>query len=217
MNHYVYRLVDPKTNEFYFGVRTCECDPNEDEYMGSYKRWHPEDDQRLEKTILLVFDDRDKAFKCEHKLIGRFSPHPKNRNYHNNKNFTFYNGSHSQETKERISKKMTGRKLTKEHKRKVKENHAKPNLGKEAWNKGKKFPEWSGENHWLYGKHHSLETKKKMGRSVIKQSKENEYIEEFYSMAEAERQTGIFKANIQKVCAGERNTAGGFKWKYKDS
>lgn len=34
-----------------------------------------------------------------------------------------------------------------------------------AWNKGKKFPEWSGKNHHFYGKHHSAETKEKISNS----------------------------------------------------
>jgi hypothetical protein len=37
-NYYVYKVVDPKTNQFYYGSRGCHCDPNDDKYMGSMKK-----------------------------------------------------------------------------------------------------------------------------------------------------------------------------------
>jgi hypothetical protein len=37
--------------------------------------------------------------------------------------------------------------------------------GKVSWNKGKKIPEMSGENHPMFGKHHSEESKKKMSEA----------------------------------------------------
>lgn len=36
----------------------------------------------------------------------------------------------------------------------------------------------------------------------------------FYSIKNAERNTGIYNNNISSVCQGKRKTAGGFKWKY---
>lgn len=43
--------------------------------------------------------------------------------------------------------------------------------------------------------------------------KENK-IQEFNSVAEAYRKTGVNKSSIAKVCRGERKTAGGFVWWY---
>lgn len=40
-------------------------------------------------------------------------------------------------------------------------------------------------------------------------------ISSYYSLAEASRVTGIQHPNIIKVCKGQRNHAGGFKWSYK--
>ncbi len=37
--------------------------------------------------------------------------------------------------------------------------------GKVSWNKGKKLPQFSGKNHWLYGKHQSEEVKRKISES----------------------------------------------------
>lgn len=41
-------------------------------------------------------------------------------------------------------------------------------------------------------------------------------IEEFYSTQKASKETGVPQANIYKVCVGERRTAGGYEWRFKD-
>jgi hypothetical protein len=51
--------------------------------------------------------------------------------------------------------------------------------------------------------------------SVVQYSKQGEFISEFESINEAQRQTGVPKGNIGQCCKGSRNTAGGFIWKYK--
>ncbi|MEH7116923.1 HNH endonuclease [Neobacillus vireti] len=38
----------------------------------------------------------------------------------------------------------------------------------------------------------------------------------FESTNEASRETGIAQGNIVRVCKGERKTAGGFRWRYKE-
>ena len=50
---------------------------------------------------------------------------------------------------------------------------------------------------------------------VIKIGRDGTILTEYYSINEAERATGIKAANISKVCRELRDTAGGFKWKYK--
>lgn len=44
----------------------------------------------------------------------------------------------------------------------------------------------------------------------------NEPIAEYYSTSQASKQTGISHRNIATCCRGERISAGGYKWKYKD-
>ena len=51
--------------------------------------------------------------------------------------------------------------FTEEHRRNI-SNSLK---GQTAWSKGKKFPQWSGENHHFYGKHHTEETKQKISET----------------------------------------------------
>jgi len=39
--HYVYKLKHKDTGEFYYGSRTCECNPELNDYMGSMTTWKP--------------------------------------------------------------------------------------------------------------------------------------------------------------------------------
>ena len=55
-------------------------------------------------------------------------------------------------------------------------------------------------------------------KPVVQLTKDDECIAEFYSISEAQRQTGINVSNIHNVCNGKYGfkTAGGFKWKFKN-
>lgn len=71
-HHYVYRLSDVETGEFYVGVRQCRCAPDADtQYMGS-GRW-PRDaayDRRpIRKEVLATFETRALATEAELLLI----------------------------------------------------------------------------------------------------------------------------------------------------
>ena len=79
----------------------------------------------------------------------------------------------------------------------------------------------TGENNYWYGKHHSEESKQKMAENrpsklVLQFSKDGEFIAEYSSIHEAERHTGLSASNICKCCRGERKSAGGFIWRYKE-
>jgi hypothetical protein len=56
----------------------------------------------------------------------------------------------------------------------------------------------------------------KSSKPIIQRSISGDFIREFAGQMEAERSTGIFQANIGKVCRGERNHAGGFLWEFKN-
>lgn len=57
---------------------------------------------------------------------------------------------------------------------------------------------------------------RKISRPVQQFSAEDEFIQEYFSIQEASRQLAIPHGNIVKACTGERNAAGGFKWRYTD-
>lgn len=105
---------------------------------------------------------------------------------------------------------MHGRKLTDEHKRKLKEGFAKVVFI------GKK-----GADNPMYGKHHSKEVKKRL--SEIKMGANNPRAKQvicvetqmkYGSVREACRSTGISRDSISRVCLGKLKTAGGFHWEY---
>ena len=82
MKHYVYKLEDKKTGEFYYGSRTCKCKIEEDKYSGSMKTWKPNKDNLIKTIIKSNFRKRETALKYEAKIINENINNPLNRNYH---------------------------------------------------------------------------------------------------------------------------------------
>lgn len=71
----------------------------------------------------------------------------------------------------------------------------------------------------MTGRVFSEEHKKKLSEShgvygILQYSKDGEFIAEYPSTMEAERQTGCNQQNICKCCKGKRKTTGGYIWKY---
>ena len=52
-------------------------------------------------------------------------------------------------------------------------------------------------------------------KAVLQFSQDGTFIAEYYSIMEAERQTGVSGKHIPSVCNGKRKKAGGFIWKHK--
>ena len=54
-------------------------------------------------------------------------------------------------------------------------------------------------------------------RKVVQQlTLEGEFLTEYKSVSEASKLTGCNKTSIAKVCRGERQSCGGFSWKFKN-
>lgn len=102
----------------------------------------------------------------------------------------------SDEAKQKMSKSKKGIKHTKEHNIKI-SNSLK------------------GHTHIL-----TEESKNKMrlshNKTVIQFTKEGTFVAEYESALVAKNITGIDSSNISKCCLGERKSAGGFKWAYKN-
>lgn len=92
-------------------------------------------------------------------------------------------------------------------------------------------PDQRGEKHPMYGKHHTDASKSKMrvaklgkylgvdschAKPVIQLDLNDVVIAEFGCIKDAFEATGAHPPNIKKVINGERNTAGGYRWKYKE-
>ena len=101
----------------------------------------------------------------------------------------------------------------------------------------------SGENNPMFGKNHTEEARIKIGqnreylqgdkhpwfgrtlpenivralsKSVVQLDKDGNFVAEYNSETEAEKQTGISSAHISACCNKKKPSAGGFVWVFKD-
>jgi len=155
--YYVYYSYE-EWGRGYIGRRGCDCLPEEDaRYFGSFtdKTFKP-----TQKIILQVFKTLDEALEAEVLLHSFFevdiNPHFANRAKQTSTSFFFSLSGQklTREWKENIGKAHRGRILSEEHRKKLKKSH----LGK---------PGMVGENHPMYGRSHSEETKEKMRISRV--------------------------------------------------
>lgn len=111
MRHYVY-VTKGECGRHYIGVRSCECDPAEDPYMGSHK--DPEYSP-AEKWVWSEFGTRDEAANAEASLHEVFdvavSQHFANRCKATPNGFSVLGtswGTHSEEVKELMRQQKLG-------------------------------------------------------------------------------------------------------------
>ena len=109
----------------------------------------------------------------------------------------------SEETKRKLSESHKGKKLSDEHKRKLSE------VGK--------------------GRKHTEESKQKMSKAlkgkskpyqykpIIQYTKDMIYVREYEGISKASEQLNIYASSISACCRGERKTAGGYIWRYKET
>jgi hypothetical protein len=143
MKHYVYRLDDPITKEFYIGSRSCKTEIENDKYLGSYYTWKPKNKQRLVKTILKSnFNKKELAISYEATLIKENIDNPLNRNYHiPNKGFHTLGKKCSNETRKKLSDAI--RNMPDEYRDRIRKNHI----------------DVGGNKNPFFGKTHTDETK----------------------------------------------------------
>ena len=150
-----------------------------------------------EHNILGQFKNKDEALNVEEIFIWLFDS--TNGGY----NISSYGNGHyerTEEQKRKMSEAKTGKHHSEESKKKISEA-------------------LSGEKAYWYGKHHSEEYRKKISQSmgvngILQFSKDGDFIAEYSSTHEAERQTGCNQSNICKCCKGKRKSTGGYIWKY---
>lgn len=109
----------------------------------------------------------------------------------------------SEETKEKLRKLFTGRPLTAEQKRKLSEAHKGKEVSAETREKLRKV---------MIGKNPSGSDNPRSNQ-VSQYDMSGNRIAVFGSMREAERETGIHFAAIQRCCAGKAYSAGGYIFK----
>jgi hypothetical protein len=193
--HYVYRLELPETGEFYFGSRTCKCNPIEDNYMGSMRTWNPEK-SKLVKTILKDgFLNRKSAIEYESILINQNISNALNRNYYiPTTGFHTLGRKHSDETKKKLS------------------SIVKLHFETMAPNKYNEFVSTmqmctKGEKNGFYGKKHSKESKDKMVNSHPYTTKGKTFVEYF-----GDKKAKEISLKLSSTKVGSKNPAYGKIW-----
>ena len=157
-----------------------------------------------EHNILGQFEKKQEALNVEEMFIWLFNS---TNDGYNISSYGSGNYERTEEQKRKMSESHIGKHLSEEHKKKMSEA-------------------LSGEKAYWYGKHLSEETKKKQSASmtgnhnsptkpVLQFSKDGEFIAEYQSIREAERQTGCKSESVCRCCKGRLKTCGGFIWKYK--
>lgn len=131
-------------------------------------------------------------------------------------------GTHSEETKRKISEAQKGeknhawgkpspRRGTKASPEAILKNRLS-HLGHPSWCKGKKMTEEQKKN--MQGKKRSDETKKKLSLIKSKRVICNETQVIYASCKEAAEKLGINRGSISNVACGKTKTAGGYTWSY---
>ena len=179
MNHYVYYSYED-WGRGYIGVRQCECNIYEDEYLGSYydKTFNPRN-----KIILMECNTREEALDLEvilHKFYDvKNNPHFANQANQTSSKFDYDNTGipASEKTKKKISNSkkgnLKGKKQSPEHI--AKRIEARKNGG--GWNKetNKKISQsLKGNIPWNKGKKTGAmneEIKKKISETMKKKAK----------------------------------------------
>ena len=147
----------------YIGVRSCKCNPNEDNYWSSSK-YLKEDIVNIgvnnfEKQILKVWPSRKQAMEHEIEL------HEK---YNVGQNLNFYNKSKQTSTSFDTTGSpspcgMLGKKHTKETRQKM--SLSKKGIPKTAEQNRKNSEAHKGKNNPFYGKTHTIESKRKISEA----------------------------------------------------
>jgi group I intron endonuclease len=184
--------------------------------------------ENFEHEILASNLTLDEANNMEEFYINKFDTTNNMNGY--NMQSGGQNRTHIDETKEKIRAAHLGKHVSEETKEKLRgknsgENH--PNYGhhRSEETKRKIGEAQMGEKNHMFGTHHNEEWKENVrskligsnsykAKITIQLSKDLEFIKQWDCIVDAERALGI--TGIGAVCRGQRKTAGGFKWMFKE-
>jgi len=176
MYHYTYKIINLINNKLYYGVRSCECLPEEDiKYMGSgvliRRSIKKHGIDNFIKKIDKIFETREEANLYEAKIVdlefikldNTYNLKTGGLNGCGWKGWTGQ-GSQSDETKKKISIAMRGKIVSDETKKKMSISGKVRAITKPITKKTReKLCECKkGEKHPFYGKKHSKETIQKL-------------------------------------------------------
>ena len=151
-----------------------------------------------EHNIIGKFEDKQEALNLEEMFIRLFDS---TNDGYNTSTYGSSSYKRTEEQKKKISEALSGHEVSEETRKKISESMTRKTLPEET---RKKISEANKGNI-------NVPTK-----SVLQFSKNGEFIAEYPSTYEAERQTGCYQSHICDCCKGKLKSAGGFIWKYKE-
>jgi group I intron endonuclease len=227
----IYKITNPK-GKVYIGQSV-----NIEKRWKAYKRAHPNElrDQRKLLNSLIKYGSENHIFEVLEECLGNVT----------NEREIFWieyfnsiknglnireGGTHgrlSEETKQKISKALTGKKQSQEtidkrsksltNLKRSDESKANISKGKKGmpltW--GDKIKESKNKNPYVPTEETKLKLRQNNVKPVVQLDLEKNIINEFFSATEAERQTGIKAGSICMCLKGKSKTSGGFIWEYK--
>jgi len=136
-------------------------------YFTSSKIVHQFRKQHGEPDVIevrMIFKTKEQTMKCEEKVLTKLDA-VKNEKWLNRANNGKQFNNTSEETRRKMSESGKKKKLTEEHKQKIRDNHCSLKPGFVGPNKGRKFSKESAQKHseWMKNNFkHTEETKRKM-------------------------------------------------------
>lgn len=194
----------------------------------------------------ILFDglSKEEACKKEIELIATYKSNNPDFGYnHSSGGENAGAGVHqvrSDESKRKQSIAMTGRKqspetiikraLSNTGTKRTAEQRARMSKAQKGLKKANHTEEWkkemsarySGENNPNFGKPMSKEQKQKISehtknkKTIVQLSLNGDFIKQYPSAKQAERETGVFNGNIIACCKRKKPTMGGYVWRYAD-
>lgn len=212
--HYVYKLINPLTEEFYIGVRSCNGSADDDSYMGSMYTW------KVDKGILvkIIIDDtfrtRLEANAREKELISENISNRLNRNYHIPQvGFCWLGATMNENHRKKLSE--SKRKLYIDNPNIIQKNI---DTQKNRWTDEMR-KQWSTKmkqiNSTVEYRNKQIHSASDKVKKVVQLSKNGEFIRDYDSINDAARQLHIDKTCISRCCNGRYKTAFGYVWKFK--
>ena len=176
----------------------------------------------IQHEILFTGLTKEEAEQKEIELIAHYKSNNRDFGYNIN-NGGNTTGTHSEETRRKMSDSGRGKHIGKKASEATK---LKMSQIRQGTNRGENNPMYGkrGPLNPNYGKHLMGETKLKISQSnkgkgnkkVLQYSLDGEFIKEWDSLSDVGRELGIIVTNISRVCRGKRKSTGGYVWRYVD-
>ena len=171
--HYTYEITNKKSGISYIGVRSCNCHPSADPYMGSCDTLDNaiknEGIENFTKTILQTFDTREGAMQHEvglHELYDvAKNPHFYNQAKTTSTGFHKADTKVSEESRRKMSETRMGMKLSEETKRKISEANKGRKMKPFSEEHKRKMSEVKKGNTHRLGMKHTEEAKQRIGEA----------------------------------------------------